>query len=239
MKTTITALLLALTLATHTAHATTPPPNTLTPDEIANGWTLLWDGATTEGWRSVKNNNFPPKGWTLKDGVLTVQKKTRTTGGGGDIITAKTYASFELSVDFKMTAGANSGIKYFAQVRKNDAVGPEFQILDDERHSDAKKVNHRIGALYDLISAPDDKPKGTINEWHTARIVARGNHVEHWLDGVKLVEYERTGDAFRALVKKSKFRGIPQYGEAERGHILLQDHQDEVSFRNIKIRELK
>ena len=138
-----------------------------------------------------------------------------------------------------MTEGANSGIKYFAQLRKNDAVGPEFQILDDERHSDAKKVNHRIGALYDLISAPDDKPKGTVNEWHTARIVARGKHVEHWLDGVKVIEYERGSDAFRALVKKSKFRAIPQYGEVERGHILLQDHQDEVSFRNIKIRELK
>jgi hypothetical protein len=200
---------------------------------------LLWNGTDTSGWRSTKGTDFPKKGWEIKDGVLSVLKR----GGGGDIITAKKYSNFELVCDFKMTPGANSGIKYFVQLgldKSGSAIGLEFQILDDVRHPDAKagkNGNRKIGSLYDLIPAPSDKPVGTIGEWHTARIVTRDAHVEHWLDGVKVVEYERDSEAFRKTVKGSKYKGYEKFGEWNEGHILLQDHGDHVSFRNIKIRE--
>ncbi|MDR2512613.1 MAG: DUF1080 domain-containing protein [Puniceicoccales bacterium] len=210
--------------------------NTLTASEVAEGWQLLWNGKDASGWRGSKRKDFPPKGWSIENGTLNVLAK----GKGGDIVTEKTYANFELSVDFKMTPAANSGIKYFVQPKL--ANGPEFQILDDAKHHDAKKGrdgNRTIGSLYDLIPARKDKPVGTVNTWHTARVVARGSQVEHWLDGVKVLEYDRHSNAFRARVKASKFKGVTEYGEWESGHILLQDHDDAVAFRNIKIRELK
>ncbi|MDR2862553.1 MAG: DUF1080 domain-containing protein [Puniceicoccales bacterium] len=225
------------------ANETTPAPgpiNQLTAEETAAGWQLLWNGTDSTGWRSIKGVDFPKKGWEIKDGVLSVLKH----GGGGDIITAKQYANFELSVDFKTTPGANSGIKYFVQhgLDKHMGIGLEYQILDDARHPDAKlgkNGNRKLGSLYDLIPAPADKPAPSVGVWHTARLVVKGAHVEHWFDGVKVVEYDRHSEAFRAAVKASKYKGYKHFGEWETGHILLQDHGDNVSFRNIKIRDLK
>jgi len=226
--------------------------NSLTPEEKAAGWRLLWDGKTTEGWRSAKSESFPAKGWSINDGVLTVhENKGEESAGGGDIITRERYSNFELLADFKITPGANSGIKYFVQPNLDpitgagaksatgSAIGCEYQILDDARHPDAKlgrDGNRTIGSLYDLITASADKKPNPIGEWNTARIVVRGKHVEHWLNGMKVVEYERGSDAFRKLVAESKYKNIPGFGEWPDGHILLQEHGNEVSFRNIKIR---
>ncbi len=229
-----------------------PPPNTLSAAEQAAGWKLLWDGRTTAGWRSAKAENFPAKGWIIENGELTVL----ATGGaesaaGGDIVTRERYSQFELTLDFKITSGANSGIKYFCQpnldpitgagapAATGSAIGLEFQILDDERHPDAKlghDGNRTIGSLYDLIPAARSKEPNPIGEWNQARIVVSGRRVEHWLNGQQVVIYERGSEVFREAVAASKYKNIPGFGEWADGHILLQDHGDRVSFRNIKIR---
>lgn len=219
--------------------------NALSPREKAEGWQLLWDGKTSEGWRGARLNTFPEKGWTIKDGVLTVEKGNGgESTNGGDIVTTKKYRNFMLSVDFQITQGANSGIKYFVDPDMNkgagSAIGCEFQILDDLRHPDAKlgvKGNRKLGSLYDLIPAPEQKPFD-INRFNTALVIVRGKHVEHWLNGVKLLEYDRDSQQWNALVAYSKYRDWPNFGNAAEGHILLQDHGDEVRFKNIKIKEL-
>lgn len=233
----------------------TPKPNTLTPQEKRDGWKLLWDGKTTNGWRSAKSDAFPSRGWEIKDGVLTVLPSGGGEAvGGGDIVTRERYSQFELLVDFKITPGANSGIKYFCQpnldpitgtgakAATGSAIGLEFQILDDERHPDAKlgrDGNRTVASLYDLIPASTDKRPNPIGEWNTARIVVRGSRVEHWLNGRPVLQYERGSTAFRELVAQSKYKAIPGFGEWPDGHILLQEHGDRVSFRNIKLRVLR
>ena len=219
--------------------------NTISEREAKDGWKLLWDGKTTNGWRGAKLDEFPEKGWSISNGILKVHK---SDGGestnGGDIVTTRPYKSFMLKVDFKITEGANSGIKYFVDTNLNkgegSAIGCEFQILDDNKHPDAKLGvlgNRKLGALYDLIPVSEDKPfrKGFFN---TAMVVVKGNHVEHWLNGVKILEYERNNQMWEALVNYSKYRDWPNFGNAEEGLLLLQDHGDEVMFQNIKIKEL-
>jgi hypothetical protein len=213
--------------------------NKLTNKEIKDGWKLLWDGKTSAGWRSYNGPSFPASGWEIKDGVLTVLPPTGQTKSGGDIITIDTYKNFELSVDFLYTPGANSGIKYFVDGKTN--VSCEYQILDDKLHPDAKlgkNGDRTLAGLYDLIPPKSKKDSGP-NQWNTATIIVKGNHVEHWLNGQMTVSYERGDAAWKALVETSKFKGSPNFGEATEGHILLQDHQFKVSFRNIKIREIK
>lgn len=220
--------------------------NTISDREAKAGWKLLWDGKTTNGWRGAKLDGFPEKGWKIEDGFLKVMK---SDGGestnGGDIVTTRPYKNFVLKVDFKITEGANSGIKYFVDTELNkgqgSAIGCEFQILDDAKHPDAKlgvNGNRTLGSLYDLIAAPTDKPfrKGFFN---TAMVVVKGNQVEHCLNGVKIVEYERNNQMWEALVDFSKYKDWPNFGNAEEGLILLQDHGDEVWFQNVKIKELK
>jgi 3-keto-disaccharide hydrolase len=231
-------------------------PNQLTQVQVAQGWRLLWDGMSTNGWRGANLSGFPDHGWTIRDGALSVEA---AAGGestnGGDIITREEFASFELELDFRITPGANSGIKYFVDPQlgptlglAGSAIGLEFQILDDERHPDAKlgvRGNRTVGSLYDLIPATNLDEPGRMAKrvlppgaWNRARIVATGRHVEHWLNGVKVVDYERGTQMFRALVNNSKYKDMPGFGERERGPILLQDHGNAVSFRSIKIRSL-
>ena len=222
---------------------------------LKDGWQWLWDGKTGDGWRSAKRDTFPTKGWTMKDGVLSVVGNNgEESGGGGDIITRKRYANFEMEADFKYTAGANSGIKIFTQPNLSpidkvtgkptavgSAIGLEFQILDDDKHPDAKlgkNGNRKLGSVYDLMPAPSDKLSKPVGEWNTARIVSRGKHVEFYLNGKKTADFERGSESFRKLVAGSKYKDIPNFGEWSDGHILLQDHGNAVSYRNIKIREL-
>ena len=230
--------------------------NTLSGQEKANGWKLLWDGKTGDGWRSPKTDNFPSHGWTIRDGVLTVHdNKGEESAGGGDIITRRRYSNFELTAEFKITPGANSGIKIFVQPNLSpvdkktgkptavgSAIGMEFQILDDALHPDAKlgkNGDRKLGSLYDIIPAPADKVTKPVGEWNTARILSEGKHVTFWLNGKQTVEFERGSESFRAYVAESKFKNIPEFGEWADGHILLQEHGNEVSFRNVKIRELQ
>lgn len=226
-------------------------PNTLTETEKRRGWRLLWDGETTAGWRGARLDEFPDKGWSMEEGVLSVHA---SDGGestnGGDIVTVNTFSEFELELDFKITEGANSGIKYFVLTDLNkgpgSSIGLEYQILDDRNHPDAEQGvggNRKLAALYDLIPAGNltipgrSKRFNGVGRWNRARLVVKGNRVEHWLNNEKVLEYERGTQIYRALVAKSKYNVWPNFGEAPAGHLLLQDHGDEVMFRSIKIRE--
>lgn len=221
--------------------------NQLTLDEERNGWKLLWDGATHKGWRGARMDDFPTEGWVIENGELIVLSSGgEESAAGGDIVTEELYGNFELKLDFKLTKGANSGIKYFVDTDINkgpgSSIGLEYQILDDENHPDAKLGNHEgsrtLASLYDLIKVDPDKPVNPIGEWNHARIVSIDNHVEHWLNGMKVLEYERKSDSYKKLVAESKYKVWPNFGEADQGHILLQDHGDRVAFKNIKIRPI-
>ena len=223
-------------------------PNLLTDFEIKSGWKLLFDGETSKGWRGAYKDSFPSKGWEIQDGLITVLSSEGKEGAnGGDIVTLDQYKAFDLSFDFRITPGANSGVKYFVTLKeKNEgsAIGLEYQILDDSLHPDAKlgrDGDRTMASLYDLIpSAKQKQFLHAVGKWNTGRIIVfPNNHVEHYLNGIKVLEYERGSPAFRSLVADSKYKIWPGFGEAPEGHILLQDHGNEVSFRSIKIRKLE
>lgn len=226
-------------------------PNTLSEYEVRKGWRRLWDGKTANGWRSAKSDKFPDAGWKMEGGVMSViESGGAESAHGGDIVTTETFSQFELIVDFKITEGANSGIKYFVDPELNkgsgSAIGLEYQVLDDEKHPDAKhgvNGNRTVASLYDLITAENLSLPGSrkgflgVDRWNRARIIVKDDHVEHWLNENKVVEYERGSQIFRALVNYSKYEKWENFGQSPSGHILLQDHGNTVHFRNIKIRE--
>jgi hypothetical protein len=220
--------------------------NELTPAEKEEGWKLLFDGKTTTGWRGAQKDKFPESGWLVeKDSSLTVQSSAgEESKAGGDIVTLNEYSDFELMVDVRLTPGANSGIKYYVTENEKtagSAIGLEYQILDDNLHPDAgqgRNGNRTMASLYDLIPASQDKYVCQVGQWNMARIISKDNNVEHWLNGSKVLEYERGSEDFKKLVAISKYKIWKNFGEAEKGHILLQEHGNQVSFRNIKIREL-
>ncbi|WP_263382605.1 3-keto-disaccharide hydrolase [Granulicella arctica] len=243
----IRATLLVVSLLAGSISLAAQAPNTLTKQEVAAGWHLLWDGKTSAGWESERSGPFPGSGWELKDGLLSVTDTGGAEGGAaGDIITTTKYASFELSVDFRTTVGANSGILYLVDLNlkkgMGSPVGFEYQILDDAVHSDAKRGkdgDRTVASLYDMIPARSDKPIKPVGEWNTARIVLRGTHGEHWLNGQKVLEFDRNSPEFKQIVAGSKFSVYPNFGEMPETAIVLQDHGFPVSFRNIKIRVLR
>ena len=221
-------------------------PNTLSHKMKAAGWKLLFDGKTMNGWKSAKHDGFPEEGWTVADGMLQVwENGGAESTHGGDLITEDLYENFWLSVDFKITPGANSGIKYFVrpdlyEVKEASAIGCEFQILDDDLHPDAKlgvAGNRTLGSLYDLITADKSGAPFDKEGWNNAWVKVQGNHVEHWLNGVKVVEYERNCQVFNSLVACSKYKNWKDFGNHQKGHILLQEHGNEVWFRNVMIKE--
>jgi type 1 glutamine amidotransferase len=213
--------------------------NTLTPAEAADGWTLLFDGSESsihDNFRGFKKDAFPTKGWVVRDGALVHMPQ----GGGGDIVTDSQYADFEFACDWKVTKGANSGIIYRCDETHGAPweTGPEMQILDDANHNDGKKPATRAGTFYDVIPCSADvaRPAG---EWNSARILCRGRHIEHWLNGIKVVDINLDSDDFKAALAKSKWPGMKDFATLPSGHIALQDHGDEVAFRNIKVKVLK
>ncbi len=222
--------------------------NNISDDEKRLGVHLLFDGKTTNGWRGANKDYFPDKTWVVKNGNLMVTKGlSAESQNGGDIVTVNEYAAFDLQFEFQMTDTANSGVKYFVTEKEKtagSAIGLEYQILDDDKHPDAKLGsigNRTLASLYDLIPAKKNgREKLPIGEWNRGRItVYPDGRVEHWLNGWKVLEYQRGTQYFYALVARSKYVPYPNFGMAAKGHILLQEHGTQVAFRSIKIKELQ
>src|SRR5262245_15456652 len=207
-------------------------PNELTPAEKADGWKLLFDGKTTAGWRSFKKDTFPEKGWIVEDGCL---KKVANVQGG-DIITKETFDNFDLRWEWRMSPKSNNGLKYFITEERSSAIGHEYQMIDDSLEA---KDKFKTASFYHVLpprAGTKPRPPG---EWNESRIIVIGNHVEHWLNGAMVLDYELGSSEVKAAVAESKFKDVKGFGEKLKGHILLTDHKDEACFRNIKVRELK
>lgn len=220
--------------------------NSLTTYEKQDGWKLLFDGKTSSGWVKAGKDHFPDSGWLIRNGIMTVLGSASKEPSGNDIITKQQFSAFDLSFEFKLTPGANSGVKYFVgfPTSSSGPIGLEYQLLDDQLHPDAKlgrDGDRTLASLYDLIPArKQERFTRPIGQWNIGRIIVYpNNHVEHYLNGVKVLEYDRGSAAYRDLVAISKYKPFANFGEAKQGYILLQEHGNEVSFRSIKIKELK
>src|SRR5690348_9400931 len=248
---TIVLLLVTCVAGAHAqTRASSDQRNTLTAAERAAGWRLLFDGRTLGGWRGLGYDSVPTAHWVVVDGTI---KKVASGAvpklpdgqplNGGDLMTVETFGDFELTWEWKVTPGANSGLKYnvseelsVKRAPNHAALGFEYQILDDDRHVDGKLPSHRAGALYDLIAPSRPTHVRPVGEWNQSRVIFRGRHGEHWLNGEKLLEFDLGTARMDSALAQSKFRSIPWFGERRRGHLVLQDHGDEVYFRNIKVR---
>ena len=235
-----------------TACAEAQKPNELTAAERDAGWRLLFDGNSLTGWRGLGYDSVPTAHWRVVDGAIVKipsAKVARQADGqpaaGGDLMSIDAFRDFERSFEWRVTPGANSGVKYnvseqlsLAHAGNHAALGFEYQVLDDVLHPDNKVATHLAGGLYDIIAPDAAKRLRPVGEWNGARIVLRGNHGEHWLNDVKVVEFELGTPRLDSLLEKSKYKPIPGFAERRRGHIILQDHGDEVHFRSIRIRDL-
>jgi hypothetical protein len=210
-------------------------PNQLTAAEKAAGWKLLFDGNTTQGWHSLKKQSFPATGWVVEDGWLHCLGQK-----GGDVLSDAEFEQFELVWEWRLEVAGNSGVKYFVLETRGSPIGHEYQMLDDERHPDGKLGEGKrvAAAFYDVLKPSVKTPTKPMGEINQSRVLVKGNHVEHWLNGVKVLEYECGSEALKAAVAQSKFKTVTGFGERVKGHILLQDHGANVWFRNVKIRDL-
>lgn len=206
-----------------------------TTSSTKSNWIVLFDGNSTEAWRGFKRESFPAKSWTVENGTL----KTIPGGEVVDIITKEKFENFELQLEWRISPGGNSGIMYHVTEEFNTPwqTGPEMQVLDDAKHNDGKNPKTSAGALYALI-APQNKVLKPVGDWNQARLVVNHNHVEHWLNGVKVVEYVLNSPELDALIAGSKFKSFPKFAKEPSGHICLQNHHDEVWYRNVKVRKL-
>lgn len=207
----------------------------LTAQEKKDGWILLFNGKDFSGWQKPNGRPIGDSGWVVRDGILS----TVGQGHGGDIVTNREFTDFEFTLDFKLEKGTNSGIKY--HLLKNTSLGCEYQIIDDANHVDAKlgkNGNRTLAALYDLIPPSADKKAVPLGDWNHVRIISKGNHVEHWLNGKKMVEFERKTEAFKKLISESKFKTEKGFSEPDSSPILLQEHGDVIHYKNIRIRPI-
>lgn len=231
-----------LILIAGTAFAQIQQDNTLTKKEAKSGWTLIFDGKHTYHWRGYTKTSFPEKGWEVVDGMLHCQAQ----GGGGDIIFDKKLTNFELAISWKISEGGNSGIFIYGKEVEGIPIyhsAPEYQLLDDARHADAKagkNGNHKSGSLYDMIPAvpQNANPAG---QWNEAKIVSKNGNVEFWQNGAKVVTFQMANDSWKKLCTDSKFKDWSDFvnNPAKDGYIGLQDHGNEIWFKNIKLKELK
>jgi hypothetical protein len=248
----LTSIALAAVACASAGAPAAQSPNQLTAAERAAGWRLLFDGTSLAGWRGLGYDSVPTAHWRVVDGAIAkipTAKVQRQADGqpaaGGDLMTIDAFRDFELAFEWRVTPGANSGVKYnvseelsLAHASNHAALGFEYQVLDDVLHPDNKIATHLAGALYDIIAPSAAKWMRPVGEWNSARIVLHGNHGEHWLNGVKVVEFDLGTPRLDSLLERSKYKPIPRFADRRRGHIILQDHGDEVYFRSIKIREL-
>jgi hypothetical protein len=234
--TTAAALAATISLA---ATAAAQQPNQLSPADQKAGWKLLFNGTSLDGWRGYKRPDASGTRWVVKDGLLCLDPGDKTdTRGARDIVTAAPSAQFEFSWDWRVSEGGNSGVKYFVLEDRDAAIGHEYQLIDDQRHADAKIGPHRqTAAFYDVLAAAN-RPSTPAGEWNTSRVVVKGNEVEHWLNGTKVLSYTLDSPALREAIAKSKFKGIERFGKPHQGLFLLQDHGDAVCYRNVKARAL-
>jgi hypothetical protein len=211
--------------------------NTLTEQEKSAGWKLLFDGKTTEGWRAYKGKSMPDK-WHIEDGALVF--KPNAGKRGGDIVTSDEYDNFELTFEWKISPGGNSGVMYRVMETESSPymTGVEYQILDNAKHADGRNPKTSAASAYALY-APSKDMTMPVGEWNKSKIVADANHVEHWLNGEKVVEFDFGSDDWNSRLKDSKFKDMKRFGKETKGHIDLQDHGNEVAYRNIKIRPIK
>lgn len=228
MKTLAHLAIIAL-LAVQPSYAATH--NHLTADEQAAGWRLLFNGRSLEGWRSFKKKEPPAQGWVIDNGCL----KKLAGVQGGDIVTEDQFSDFELAWEWRMPARANNGIKYFITEQRSSAIGHEYQMIDD---SVVKSPLQRTASFYDVLPPSNHAAVKPPMEWNTSRVIVRGDQVEHWLNGSKVLQYQLGSDQVLKAVARSKFKDVPGFGTRIQGHILLTDHRDEAWFRNIKIRPL-
>lgn len=204
------------------------------------GWITLFDGTSTDQWRGYQKPDMTGLRWTVKDGCLGLPPaEGADTRGSRDIITKQQFDDFDLQWEWKISKGGNSGVKYFVTENRPSAIGHEYQIIDDNGHPDAKMRDglRQTGAFYDVLKATGVRTK-PVGEFNQSRVLVHGNHVEHWLNGTKILEYELDTDALRKAIADSKFKDIEGFDKHTRGHILLQDHGDAVCYRNVKIRPL-
>jgi hypothetical protein len=214
-------------------------PSGLAAGDVPAGWKSLFDGKTLSGWRGYKKTDATDSRWVVQDGMLTLPKNDgKDTHGARDLITSDTYDHFELAWDWKIALAGNSGLKYFVLEDMDSAIGHEYQMIDDERHPDAKVGPKRqTSALYDVLAAVN-RPLKPAGEWNQSRVVVRGMTVEHWLNGTKVLTYELGSQALKTAVAQSKFKDVARFGTLQKGHILVQDHGDQVWYRSIRIRPL-
>ena len=234
------AVALAPLHAQKPASDTTTQKKAVEPKKMeAGGWTPLFDGKTLNGWRGYNKPDATGTRWTVEDGMLTVSSSgAGDTHGQRDLITDATYQQFDLRWEWKIAQAGNSGVKYFVLEDRPDAIGHEYQMIDDERHPDAKIGPHRqTAAFYDVFPAAD-RPMKPAGEWNASEVIVRGNHVEHWLNGKRVLQYELNSPELNAAIAKSKFKGIERFGKPQNGHILVQDHGDRVWFRKIEIKKI-
>lgn len=252
MRMRLARLMLAGASTAFAGLAAAQSPNQLTPAERAAGWRLLFDGTSLNEWRGLGYDSVPTAHWRAIDGAIVkvpTAKVQRQADGqpaaGGDLMTRESFRDFELAFEWRVTPGANSGVKYnvseklsLQHAANHAALGFEYQVLDDLLHPDNRIASHRAGSLYDILEASSAKRLRPVGEWNSARIVLHGNHGEHWLNGVKVVAFDLGTPRLDSLLERSKYRNIPAFADRRPGHIVLQDHGDEVHFRSIKIREL-